>query len=137
VMRRNDRGAGAVELALVTPVLVALMLLVVFAGRVADAEANVQRAASEAARAASLRQHQGDAADAARTAADANLAAGVPCESQSTVVDTSDLRPGGTVTVSVVCTASMRDVTFIGVPGSRTFRATAVEPVDRYRGGEL
>lgn len=134
--RPDDRGSVTVELAIVAPVLIALMLLVVFAGRVSDADATIRRAASEAARAASLRQHPGDAVTAARSTVDANLAdAGVMCISLTTGVDTTSFRAGGTVAVTVRCVASMSDVTFIGVPGTRTFEGRAVEVIDTYRSG--
>lgn len=131
---RGEAGTVAVEAAVVAPALVVLMLLVVFAGRVSEADGNVQRAASEAARAASLRQAPAAASQAATDTVAANLeAAGTPCRSGRTQVDTSRLRPGGTVAVEVVCTVSMSDVALLGVPGTRTFRARAVEVVDRFR----
>lgn len=134
-MTRDDRGSVAVEVAVIAPAFIFLMLLVVFAGKVSEADANVTRAASHAARAASLRQHPDDANADAQTSAAANLeAAGVRCTDLNVTVDTSDLRPGGTVSVTVACVASMDDVTLIGVPGRRTFTATAVEVVDTYRG---
>lgn len=130
----DERGSIAVEVAVIAPALLFLMLLVVFAGKVSEADGNVERAASDAARAASLRQHPGDAtADAQQTAAANLAAAGVPCLTLNTLVDTSDFAPGGTVTVTVQCEASMAEVTLLGVPGRRTFTATAVEVIDTYR----
>jgi Flp pilus assembly protein TadG len=130
----DDRGSAAVELALIAPALIFLLLLVVYAGRMSEADDNVRRAASEAARAASLRQHPADAADAARSTVSANLsAAGVPCSQQRTEVDTSDFVPGGTVAVTVRCETSMRDIALLGVPGSVTFQSHAVEVIDRLR----
>lgn len=57
----------------------------------------------------------------------------MPCLTLTTTVGTDDFRPGGTVTVTVRCEASMADVTLLGVPGRRTFSATAVEVIDAYR----
>lgn len=131
---KDERGSIAVEVAIIAPALLFLMLLVVFAGKVAEADGNVERAASDAARAASLRQLPGDATTDAQDTAAANLAAaGVPCLSLTTTVDTDDFHPGGTVTVTVRCEASMADVTLLGVPGRRTFTATAVEVIDTHR----
>lgn len=133
--RRGERGSIAVEVAVLAPAFVFLMLLVVYAGKVSEADGNVERAASDAARAASLRQDPGDATTDAQDTAAANLAAaGVPCLTLTTDVDTDDFTPGGTVTVTVRCEASMEDVTLLGVPGRRTFTATAVEVIDTYRG---
>jgi Flp pilus assembly protein TadG len=132
---RDERGSIAVEVAVIAPALLFLMLLVVYAGKVSEADGNVERAASDAARAASLRQDPGDATADAQDTAAANLAAaGVPCLTLTTIVDTDDFSPGGTVTVTVRCEASMEDVTLLGVPGRRTFTASAVEVIDTYRG---
>ena len=134
----DDRGLAAVEMAIVAPFLVAMLLLVVFVGRVSEADGTVRRAASEAARAASLRQDPADAAEAAQTTVDANLSAsGVACESLTVDVDTSVFGPGGRVAVTVTCDASMSDVALLGVPGTRAFEAHAVEVVDRYRATDL
>ena len=131
---RGERGSIAVEVAVIAPALLFLMLLVVYAGKVSEADGNVERAASDAARSASLRQHPGDATQDAQTTAAANLtAAGVPCLALTTTVDTDDFAPGGTVTVTVHCEATMADVTLLGVPGRRIFTATAVEVIDTYR----
>ena len=135
--RRSERGSVSVEVAAIAPAFVFLMLLVVFAGKVSEADGNVERAAAEGARAASLRQHPGNAATDARSTVEANLAtAGVSCSTLEAIVDTSDFEPGGTVTVTVECTASMADVTLLGVPGTRTFTATATEVIDTYRGDD-
>jgi len=135
--RRSERGSVSVEVAVIAPAFVFLMLLVVFAGKVSEADGNVERAAAEGARAASLRQHPGNAATDARSTVEANLAtAGVSCSTLEAIVDTSDFEPGGTVTVTVECTASMADVPLLGVPGTRTFTATATEVIDTYRGDD-
>ncbi len=133
--RRGDQGSIAVEVAVVAPAFVFLLLLVVYAGRVSEADGDVHRAASEAARAASLRQHPVDAEHDAHEVAAANLsAAGVKCNTLTVDVDTNHFTAGGTVAVTVTCDASMADVTLLGVPGTRTFQARTVEVIDRHRG---
>ncbi len=134
---RSEHGSVAVEVAVVAPALVALLLLVVYAGRVSQAEADVRRAAAEAARAASLRQVPAEAVAAAEQTAAANVAtSGVACARLQTLVDTSAFVPGGTVAVTVSCDASLADVTLLGVPGERRFEARSVEVIDRYRSAE-
>jgi Flp pilus assembly protein TadG len=137
-MRRRvaaEGGSVAVETAIIAPALVALLLLVVFAGRVSQAEAEVRRAASEGARAASLEYFEDDATAAASGRVAANLQDnGVVCAELETDVDTSRLVPGGRVSVTVRCITDMADVALLGVPGKRTFVATSVEVIDRYRG---
>lgn len=131
---RSERGSISVEVAVIAPAFVFLMLLVVYAGKVSEADGNVERAAAEGARAASLRQNPAAAIDDARAAVEANLAAaGVPCSQLDTSVDTSMFEPGGTVTITVRCDASMADVTLLGVPGTRSFTATSTEVIDTYR----
>jgi Flp pilus assembly protein TadG len=133
---RDERGSIAVEVAVIAPAFVMLMLLVVLAGRVSEAEAQLNRATSEAARAASLRQHPSDAAHDADLVAHDNLtAAGVRCEILTVDTDLDEFRAGGRVAVTVTCVASMSDVTLLGVPGQRTFSSRSVEVIDRYRGG--
>ena len=133
--RLDERGSVAVETAVVAPALVVLLLLVVFAGRVAQAEGDVRRAASEGARAASLEQYPENAELAAKDIVAANLvASGVVCGRLDTTVDTSSFSPGGSVSVTVRCTASMADVALLGVPGERVFESRSVEVIDRYRG---
>lgn len=133
--RLDERGSVAVETAVVAPALVVLLLLVVFAGRVAQAEGDVRRAASEGARAASLEQYPENAELAAKDIVAANLASsGVVCGRLETTVDTSSFAAGGSVSVTVRCTASMADVALLGVPGERVFESRSVEVIDRYRG---
>jgi Flp pilus assembly protein TadG len=133
---RDERGSIAVEVAVIAPALLFLMLLVVYAGKVSEADGNVERTASDAARRVAS-PTPGDATDDARASAASNLAAaGVPCLGITTTVDTIDFAPGGgTVTVTVHCEASMADVTLLGVPGRQTFTATATEVIDTYRSG--
>ena len=50
----DARGSASLELVLVTPVVLLLLLFVVCAGRLAEARADVDRAARDAARAASI-----------------------------------------------------------------------------------
>lgn len=132
----GERGSAAVEMAVIAPALVVLLLVVVFAGRVSQTEAEVRRAAGEGARAASLEQQPIAAELAARTAVEANLAAkGVSCAELRTIVDTILMAPGGEVSVNVRCVTDMSDLALIGVPGQRAFEARSTEVIDRYRGG--
>lgn len=123
-----------VEAAVIAPALVGLLLLVVFAGRVAEADTRVRHAAAVAARAASTHAEPDGAAEAARAAAAANLAAsGLACARLDATVDTAAFHPGGAVVVTLTCTASLHDLAMLAVPGQRTFSAKAAEVVDRFR----
>lgn len=134
----SERGAVATEFALVMAVvLLSFFALAVYGGRVVQAENDVQSAAHEAARAASLEGTPAEAAAAARQVAAVNLErSGVACASgQAVSVDLSQFAPGGQVTVSISCSAGFGDVGSLGVASSQTFVASATEVIDTYRGG--
>ena len=129
-----DRGSSTTELVIVTPVVVVILLLVVALGRYAHGKQLVEQAAAAAARAASLASTSAQAQDRARQAASGALAdAGVSCASMSAAVDTSSFRAGGTVSVTLTCTADLSGLTLAGVPGSATMTATGAAPLETYR----
>lgn len=132
---RNERGSAAVELVLVTPVLLVLLLLVVFGGRLAQARAQVDEAARDAARAASLARSPSAAQADGQAAAAATLSErGINCRELDVVIGVDGFAPGGTVTATVTCTADLTDLVGLGVPASRSISAQFREPVDVYRG---
>ena len=134
---RRQRGAISTEFAVImTPFIAAFVLLIVFAGRVAQAENDVRSASHDAARAASLTANPTRAEEQARRAAVADLTtSGMSCRNGlDVVVDTTEFHPGGWVAVTVTCHASFGDVASLAVPGERTFTATATAVIDTYRG---
>jgi len=134
--QRSDAGSSSVEMAIATPLLVALLLFVVLCGRLVSAQLDVDAAAHGAARAASIsRTAPAATADAERTALDTLAARGVTCRQPTVTVNTANLRPGGAVTVTVTCTVPLSDLALIAVPGTRTVTATSTSPVDLWRGG--
>ena len=129
-----DRGSSTTELVIVTPIVVVILLLVVALGRYAHGKQLVEQAAAAAARAASLASTSSRAQDRALQAASGSLNdAGVSCASMSTAVDTSSFRAGGTVIVTVTCTADLSGLTLAGVPGSATMSASGAAPLENYR----
>lgn len=131
---RDEHGAVSTELAVLTPLLIGFMLLVVFAGRVAQAEGDVAHAAHEAARAASLAATPSAATEAAQATAFANITeGGVACRTLDVSVDTTSFAAGGQVAVAVTCQAAFGDIAMLAVPGTRTFTANAIEVIDTYR----
>jgi len=134
-LRRGERGSAAVELVLLTPVLVSLLLLTVALGRLASVNGTVSDAARDAARSAANARTAVEARNAAtllaRSLLDGNDAG---CDSPSVIVDTSDWRPGGSVAVIVRCPVPLTDVAGFGIGGTRTVEARFVEPLDRWKG---
>lgn len=134
--RRGERGAVSTEFAVVmTGFLTAFMLLIVFAGRVAQAENDVRSAAQEAVRAASLAGSPAQADADARRMAEANLtSSGLSCsDGLEVAVGLGQFQPGGWVSVTITCRASFSDVARLSVPGTRNFTSTATEVIDTYR----
>ncbi len=127
---RSERGDVAVEAAIVAPVLFFLMFAgLLVAGRSIQAKSQAESAAQEAARAASLEQTPGAAVAAGQRVLAANVddTVGMVC---TAAIDAGDLSPGSVVEVEVSCDAEL-------VAGrSSTFRARAIEVVDRFRQGE-
>jgi Flp pilus assembly protein TadG len=134
-LARDDRGTVAVEVAIVAPALIVLLVLVMLAARLSQADSEIQSAATAAARAASQQATPDGARAEASEVAEASLRdAGLSCSPSEVTVDTSTLLPGGSVSVTVRCTAQLSDMALLAVPSSRTFEHTATEVVDTYRG---
>ncbi len=134
----TDRGdSGPLELVILMPVVLALFGLVVAFGRTTTADTDVEHAARVGARAAASAQTSGGGRALAQDViVDSLRSAGLSCAAGPAVSVGGDWTPGGRVTVTVSCTASLADVTRLGLPGSRTLTASATEVIDRTRGGE-
>jgi Flp pilus assembly protein TadG len=128
-----DRGSVAVEVVLVAPLLIVLLVLVAGLGRIAHARGEVDGAAADAARSASLQRTPDAAQRAGEEAARAYLGPRA-CRQLDVTIDTARLQPGGDVAARVQCEASLAGLGVSGLPGSRSFTATAVAPIDTYRG---
>lgn len=132
--RRNETGSATAELVILTPLLILLLLLVVAFGRLAGARLDVNGAAAQAARAASIaRSPSAAAAQASQTAAATLASQHVTCTHLSVAVDTSQFAPGGNVAVTVSCSVDLSTLTGLHLPASETLTHRFVEPVDRYR----
>jgi Flp pilus assembly protein TadG len=131
----DERGSVITELVIVTPLLLLLLLFVVALGRTAGSRIDINGAASEAARAASIaRTPLAAQEDARQTAAAALADQHVTCASLDITTDTTQFRPGGTVTVAVRCDVKLGDLTGLRLPAAKALTATASAPIDRYRG---
>lgn len=135
-LQPSDAGAVVTETVLLIPVFGVLMLLVVFVGRITNADLDVEAAARDAARAASIANSAAQAQSAALASATAALEGDrIRCTHLGVDVDTSRFSAGGSVAVTISCAVALTDVAGIKLPGSKTLSARAIEVVDRYRGG--
>ncbi len=129
--RQVDRGQMAVEMVLLTPVLIAFLLLVVACGRYVAVRGDVESASRDAARAASLERDAGDAENAATQTANASLSRNrAVCRPAQLG---GEWRAGGTVTVTLTCRVSYSGLGLIGLPGGVNLTATSAAPLDLYR----
>ena len=124
----------ALELAILTPVVIVMLLVVVAFGRVTQGRQLVDQAAAAAARAASLAPTPSQAATDARQAGLDTLAqAGMSCTGADISVDASAFRPGGQVTATVDCTTSLSAMAMTGLPGQLSLHASSTSPLELFR----
>jgi Flp pilus assembly protein TadG len=118
---------------LLAPVFLLFLLFLVGAGRLVEAQGEVNGAARDAARAASVERTGADAEAAAADAAAASLEGA--CEPQVTSTVTlpqgeDDDREGGRVRVEVTCSL---DLGFLGFGAAKEIRGDSVVPLERFR----
>lgn len=134
-----ERGSATIELAVLAPALLAVLGLVIVAGRVSAAGSAVEQAAASAARAASISRDARSAQAGARSAAQDSLRdQGITCRKLTTTMDTSGFAVAvgspASVTVTVRCAVPLADVAVPGMPGERTVSAAMTSPIDSFRG---
>lgn len=117
------------------------MLFVVFCGRVAVTRNTVNRVARDAARAASIALTRDAAASAVQQTIVDNLGSNAircsyaPLDVSAIGTDTG--QPGdwdaGVIEVRLTCQIPTADLGLLGIGGTKTFTALAIEPVDVWR----
>ena len=143
--RRDSRKAGqaeagdaALELIILAPVLLAIIGLVIAAGRTSVAQGSVDAAARDAARQASIARSPAEAEAAARLSAVAALSQdGLNCAPVVNVDTSGFAAPLGQpadVTATVSCTVPLSDLVVPGLPGSQTLTYSFTSPLDPFRG---
>jgi len=131
---RDERGAVTTELVLLTPLLILLLLFVVALGRLAGARINVDGAAAQAARAASIATTPAGASAAAQQTATAALGSDhVTCATLQVTTNIARFAPGGSVSVTVACSVALSDLTGLRLPVTERVASTAASVIDTYR----
>lgn len=138
--RHDERGSTAIETLMMATAAVAIVIVVVAAGRYVDGSAQANDAAYAAARAASLEPTRAGGIAAGRQAAEQSLAErGKACQNLSVSFAGSDFNPGGQIIAEVACTVSLVDTgsvgTQLGLHPTRVFTERAVIPIETYRNG--
>jgi Flp pilus assembly protein TadG len=137
---RRDRGAVTLEVAILAPVLLAMVSLAIFAMRLQVADEAVAFAAHDAARIASLSRTEGEAVSRGTDTARATLQReDLPCLGTPDVhVQAGQFnKPVGetaVVSATVTCTLRLSDLGLPGVPGTKVVTATFTSYLDQYRG---
>lgn len=127
--RRDERGSMAVEVVILAPVLLMFAMLVVAGGRYVGVEGDIQAAARDAARAASLQDTRAEAEQAARS----TIAASLDRDGCAAGIDTSGWGPDGTVSVRLSCDVSYSDLGLLGISRTVTIDADSRVRLDPYR----
>jgi TadE-like protein len=123
----RERGSMAVEFVILAPLMILLMLFLVLCGRVIEAHGQVDGAARDAARAASIARTLGQATAGARQAARGDLNGW--CAGNAPTATVNGFGPGsGQVTVIVTCRVSLQFISF----GSIRVTGSAVAPLDTF-----
>lgn len=135
---RAESGNAALELVILAPILLALLSLVIAAGRTTVAQGSVDAAARDAARQASIALTPAAAQTAGLVSARAALRQdGLDC-SPAVVIDTSQFTsvPVGlpaAVTAVVSCAVPLANLALPGLPGTAHLSARFTSPLDTYR----
>ncbi|GAA5043544.1 TadE/TadG family type IV pilus assembly protein [Thermocatellispora tengchongensis] len=126
--KRAERGSMSVETVLLAPVFLLFLLFLAGAGRLVEAQGEVNGASRDAARAASVERTLGDAEEAAGAAAEAALAG--QCGSPEVDLSGSEWEEGGQVQARVTCEL---DLGFLGFDAVKSLTGTAVVPLEQFR----
>ena len=137
----DEAGTSTLELVALVPLLAALMLFVVFCGRVTVTRLDVQQAARDAARAASIAVTRDDAAIALEASLTENLGGQarycthLPVDYSAIATDSGvgEDWDSGVIELRLTCAIPTADLGLLGIAGTKTFTAKAVEPVDTWR----
>ncbi|MEL4356531.1 MULTISPECIES: TadE/TadG family type IV pilus assembly protein [unclassified Luteococcus] len=134
----SERGAVAVEVVLIVPLLMLVLGTIVAGWRLWSARTQVTDAASSAARAATVERSGSVARGRAEAVARANLdSLDLPCRGAAVEVDVADFArpPGerGEVRVDIACTVSLADLLTPGLPGQWEVRGEGRHTMDTFR----
>ncbi len=129
---KRDEGSATVELVLLAPILMILVLFVVYAGRGAEVLTQIQHAADQGARAASM-AHPSRMQSVGRQSALKDLEQnGAACIDPVVNVAFDDDSAIHTVLVEVECAVNNTGLNLLGVD-ERRLHAESIEVIDRWR----
>lgn len=123
----KERGSMTAETVMLAPVFLIFLMFLVGAGRVVEAQGEVNGAARDAARAASVQRTLSGAESAATEAANGALSG--QCSPQVSMSGT-DWKEGGVVSTTVSCELNLD---FLGFGTAKRMLGMSVVPLERFR----
>jgi Flp pilus assembly protein TadG len=119
----------AVEVVILTPVLMMFVMLIVACGRYVAVQGDIQATARDAVRAASLERDYSTAYAAAGEVVRQSLDRDTACSGFTL----TGFAQGGVAQVDLDCTVSYAGLGLIGLPGTVSVDAVSNAPIDVYR----
>jgi Flp pilus assembly protein TadG len=139
VSKRGERGTLALELAILAPILLALLLFLMACGRYFQTSSLLENAARDGARAATQARTPAGAQAVVDKAVQRSVGQGQVAQSckdtaKGTIGGVGGFAAGSSITVEVTCTINYRDLGLLGIDKdvqvSRSFTST----LDEFRG---
>lgn len=124
----NERGSMAVETVMLAPVFLLFLMFLAGAGKLVETQGDVNGAARDAGRAASVTRTLQDAGDAAEASAKSGLDGS--CGSPAVSLAGTEWKEGGQVRAKVTCEL---DLGFLGFGFTKELSGTAVVPLEQFR----
>jgi len=132
---RRERGALALELAILAPVLLVLFMFLLACGRYFQTSSLLEGAARDGARSASQARSLNDAQLRVDQAVKDAMGQGVKsCKETASGSITTAFAAGTPLSVEVTCTINYRDLGLLGLGGDTTITKRFTSSVDPYRG---
>jgi len=135
MLRQDERGSLAVEMAIIAPGLLLIFGLIFAYGRAAGVNGTLEAGTRDGARSATMARSYDEAVQRA-TQAVSDAISGTPqaCQATLEVTVSQDFTPGEPITVTATCTYGLADIGLPGAPGSIRPTSSFTSMLDPYRG---
>ena len=130
----QDRGSVALEMVLLTPILIVMLMFVVYAGRAGQGMNQLKHAADQGARAASLVAQPRMSSVAQQAVIQDLSTSGLSCVNPRVATNFERSSLSSSVTVTVICQTSNEGLSLLGAH-TVSMAASSTEVIDRYRAG--
>jgi Flp pilus assembly protein TadG len=133
--RRRERGTLALEMVILTPVLLALFMFLLACGRYFQTSSLLEGAARDGARSASQARSLQEAQGRVDQAVTAAMSQAVEsCKQTAAGSITTGFVAGSPLSVEVTCTINYRDLGLLGLGGDTKITKRFTSSLDPYRG---